>query len=292
MEMHQIRYALAVAEWRGFTRAAEACGVSQPALTSAIKKLEDELQSPLFSRERSGVQLTEFAQLVLPKFREILAHSECISQIAQNVQRLRTIPVRVGVLHTIGPQRVATYLQLFLLSAAEAEVELSTATHEALLRLLEEGQLDLIISHFQTEAPPWCVKMRLYEEDYRVLLPPTHRLASQSDLTLADLQGEPYIDRLACEMRGLVQHVCSTRGVDFYPAYRTDREEWIESLVARGVGFALMPEFSIVQGGTVALRCTDASFTRQISVARSSEHAVTPVSKRLWQILRKSQSEL
>jgi len=97
MEMNQIRYFLAVAKELHFTRAAAACNVSQPALTKAIQKLEEELGGPLFFRERATTQLTELGRLTLPPLERAWRAAREAKEQAETFQRRASSPLRIGV---------------------------------------------------------------------------------------------------------------------------------------------------------------------------------------------------
>ena len=301
MEMHQVRYVLAAIDHGGFTRAATACHVSQPALTKAVKRLEEELESPLFVRAASGVSLTEFGRILVPKLRAIAARDADIKDIARNVKRLRTIPVRIGVLQTIGARKISSYVERFLRAAPEAEVECLVDTHATLIAMLEDGRVDLMISNFAygntgsetdqyNDLPPWCVIKSLYDERYCIVLPPGHNLAEQDAIDIGELHGEAHVDRIACEMRDLLQAELGKKEVNFYPAIRTDREHWVESLVAQGIGFAIMPEFSAQSPQAILRPCADLALSRTISIARSCERPTTPVAQKLWQVIRTAEA--
>ena len=107
MEMHQVRYFLAMAKTLSFTRAAELCHVSQPALTTAIKKLETRLGSSLFHREGRSLLMTEFGRQMLPHLEQIVGQADAAETVAKNFRLLNQVPVRIGVMSTIGPMRVA-----------------------------------------------------------------------------------------------------------------------------------------------------------------------------------------
>ncbi|EYF02816.1 LysR family transcriptional regulator [Chondromyces apiculatus] len=285
MEMHQVRYFLAVCATQSFTRAAERCHVSQPALTAALKKLEQELGGSLFYRERSGAKLTTLGQVVYPRFQRLSQESEGIVAMAESHQRLHQVPLRLGVLSTLGPARLAPYLAAFRARAPGVELELYVERSQALLGKLGEGELDVVITNLRDEAPPWCVPKWLYEERYLVVLPPGHALSSRQAVRLADLSGEPYVDRLACELREEVQKLCATRQVDLYATYRTEREEWVQSLVQAGIGFAFLPEHSVRGGETVNRPLVEPEVGRTISLVRASERPLGPAAKLFWEAL-------
>ena len=113
MEMHQIRYFLAVAETLNFTRAAERCNVSQPALTRAVKTLEDELGGPLFRRERNHSHLTELGRTMHPYLTEMLVQADAAKNRARDFTRLNEVPLSVGIMCTIGPARLLGFMRGF-----------------------------------------------------------------------------------------------------------------------------------------------------------------------------------
>lgn len=100
--MHQIRYFLAVCETLNFTRAAETCNVSQPALTKAVKKLEGELGNPLFFREGKRVLITEFGRLMRPNLQAIHGQTESVRNLAEGFNLLNKSPSNVGIMTTIA----------------------------------------------------------------------------------------------------------------------------------------------------------------------------------------------
>src|SRR6266478_5036750 len=99
MEMHQVRYFLAVAEELNFTRASEKCNVTQPSLSRAIKLLEEELGGPLFHRERESTHLTDLGQMVQPHLQSVYHHSMLAKHLSQDF--VRRLPLKLGIMSTI-----------------------------------------------------------------------------------------------------------------------------------------------------------------------------------------------
>ncbi|WP_437779446.1 LysR family transcriptional regulator [Sorangium sp. So ce1097] len=285
MEIHQVRYFLAITETRSFTRAAERCAVSQPALTAAIKKLEEELGGALLLRERGGAKLTALGQHVLPRFQRLHDETQAVQVIADNHRRLKQVPLRVGVLCTVGPARLARSLAAFRGEAPGVELEVSVAMQAEILRRLEEAEVDVIVTNLGDAVPEWCVVSPLYDERYVVVLPPGHRLEARDALRLEDLGGEPYLDRLACEMRERVTAACAARDVALYAAYRTDREDWVQSLVHAGLGFAFMPEHSVLLSEASQRPLVDPPIQRTIALVRSGDRTPTPAVQLFWDTL-------
>lgn len=285
MEIHQVRYFLAVTETRSFTRAAERCAVSQPALTAAIKKLEEELGGPLILRERAGAKLTALGQHVLPRLQRLRDEAEAVQVIADNHRRLKQVPLRIGILCTVGPARLAASLAVFRAAAPGVELEVSMAMQGEILRRLEEAEVDVIVSNLGDAVPDWCVVAPLYDERYVVALPPGHPLAAREGLRIEDLDGEPYLDRLACEMRDKVAGAYAARGMELYAAYRTDREDWVQSLVQAGLGFAFMPEHSVILAEAHVRPLVDPALSRTVTLVRSGDRASPPALQLFWDTL-------
>jgi DNA-binding transcriptional LysR family regulator len=266
MEMAQIRYVLEAAKTMNFTRAAEACCVTQPALTKAIKTLEAELGAPLFHREGKRMLLTEFGQSMLPHLHQIMQEAEATRVLAQNYRLLNKIPVRLGVMSSVGAVRLARFLADF--NRRHDGVELSVA-EDGLAGLrckLDNGDLDAVIVNPVEEFPGRYNSLPLYTERYVVIFPPDHRLGLLNAITLKDLSGEPYVDRLACELRELVAAACGAADVELYARFRSHREDWVQAMVLAGIGFAFMPEFCVTLPGLLQRPLIDPSVERQITL--------------------------
>ncbi|MDI1231223.1 MAG: LysR family transcriptional regulator [Methylobacter sp.] len=245
MEMHQIRYFLAVCDKGAFTRAAQFVYVSQPSLTQAIKKLENELGGELFKRDRAGCQLTSLGRLVEPNLRQIFRETQAVKAEAVRFTRLNTVPLRIGLMATIGGQRLSPFLADYQQDCPHIEMELIVDSESSLLKQLDEDQLDLVISAPTTSlGAPYQLSL-LYEERYVVVFSQKHRFNQFERIDLKAIQAEPYLDRLNCELREKLKSVCQDQGINLYAAYRSNNEEWILNMVRADIGIALMPEFTL-----------------------------------------------
>lgn len=243
--MQQIRYFLAVCDKASFTRAAQATFVSQPSLTQAIKKLEDELGGELFSRDRSGCRLTALGRLVEPSLRDIFRGAQAVKAEAVRFSRLNTVPLRIGVMTTIAARHMSPFFADFQQERPHVELELIVDNELNLLKQLDEERLDLIVSAPTSPTPAHFNSLKLYDERYAVVFNGKHRFNQLQHIDLATIQAEPYLDRLNCELRETLRGVCVDKQINLYAAYRSNSEEWILSMVRAGIGVALIPEFSI-----------------------------------------------
>lgn len=266
MELFQIRYVLAAAETLNFTRAAERCNVSQPALTKAVRKLEEELGAAIFDREGKRIRLSDFGRSILPTLRQMQDQSERAKAIAKEHLLLDRVPVRVGVLGTIGSVRIARYLAAFHTGFEAIEVEVTEAPVADLINRLDEGRLDLAIVNPCDGVPESFHAYPLYDERYVAVLPPGDPLTERNSVSLSDLSGRPYVDRLSCEMREMFASVCDARDVKLYARFRSEREDWVQAMVLAGVGLAVMPEYSVTVPDLAQRPITDPSISRTIAL--------------------------
>lgn len=244
MEMNQVRYFLAVCEHRNFTHAASASNVSQPSLTTAIKKLEDELGGALFIRDRAGCRLTSLGQLLKPRLERV--HSEMREAKAEAVRhtRLERVPIGIGIGETVGNNKIAAAVERFTEHLPQAEIELIVGPTEDLLLRLRDGQLDVVVA--STEASPDLYRIdHLYDEQYLIVVKKDHDLAKLEAVTLGDLATTTMLDRPNCEMRDTLHATCSDLGHSLYASYRSNRVDWLIDLARQGSGAVILPETAI-----------------------------------------------
>jgi DNA-binding transcriptional LysR family regulator len=286
MEMYQIRYVLAAAKQLNFTRAAEDCHVSQPALTKGVKALEETLGAALFHREGRRVQLTDFGRSMIPHLQHIADEAEAAQILAQNFRLLEKVPVRLGVLSTIGHMRLARFLAQFEKAYTGVELSVTEAPAAELRDALARDELDVAILTDRGDLPPDLRLTSLYRERYVVVVPPGHRLVQQNAVALRELDGEPYVDRLACELREMVMAVCDKSEVRLYARFRSAREDWVQAMVLAGIGFAFMPEYSVSLPGLVQRPLTEPEVERSVVAATMPGRRHSPAMDALMQNMR------
>ena len=266
MEMFQVRYVLAAARLLNFTKAAALCNVSQPALTKAVKTLEAELGAQVFHREGKKILLSDFGRSLLPHLQHILHETEATRNLADNFRLLNNVPIRLGVMSTIGPVRLSRFLAKFQADHHGVEVAVTEASADDLKRRLESAELDLAVLNAMGDARGSFTVQDLYNERYVVIFPPDHRLANLNAIKLSDLSGEPYVDRLSCEMREMVMAVCAANNVTLYARFRSEREDWVQAMVLARIGFAFMPECSVTLPDLLQRPLIEPEVSRTISL--------------------------
>jgi DNA-binding transcriptional LysR family regulator len=275
MEMHEIRYFLAVCETLNFTRAAERCNVTQPALTRAIQKVEAELGGLLFRRERNRTHLTDLGQLIRPRLEEVLRQSEAVKAAARGFLKLDDAPLKLGVMCTIGPVRFMSFLARFRADHPGIEVTLAEGVPEQLGKRLLDGELDIAIMA-QPEAFDERLDRRLlYREPYVIAFPAGHRFAAMNAVPVAAVAGENYLLRINCEYQNQIGDICRSFGFNTAKVYRSEREDWIQAMVLAGMGITFMPAYSPVIPGLLT-RIVDPEITREVSLVSIAGRRFSP----------------
>lgn len=245
MNLTELRYAVALAHERHFGRAAASCHVTQPSLSVAIKKLEDELGVQLFERHRHDVRITPAGEAVIAQAQRVLEEAEKLRLLADpDVQQFGT-PLRIGAIYTIGP-----YLYPALVTAARRIApQLALGIEEnfthVLAQRLRDGEVDAILIALPF-AEPGVVVTPLYDETFEVLLPARHPLAKQKRIAPSAL------DQEAVLMLG-EGHCLRDQVLSFCPyihsapaSGRTEvgasSLETIRHMVAAGMGISVLPQ--------------------------------------------------
>jgi DNA-binding transcriptional LysR family regulator len=276
MEMHQIRYFLAVCTTLNFTRAAEHCNVTQPALTRAVQKLEEELGGLLFRRERKLTHLTDLGNLVRPQLELILRQSEQARSTAQSFLQLKDAPLRLGVMCTIGPVRFVSFLSRFGNDHPGIEVSLTESIPDSLLGMLMDGSLDIAITTAPEEPNERLDFRKLYEERFVVAFPPGHRYETMTEVPIKDIAGESYLSRANCEYYERLEHTLAEQMVTVEDVFRSEREDWIQIMVMAGMGICFMPEYSAVLPGLPTRPIIDPPVRRTVNLATVAGRRFSP----------------
>jgi LysR family hydrogen peroxide-inducible transcriptional activator len=249
MEMHEVRYFLAACETNNFHRAAASCNVTQPALTRAIRKLEDELGGALFRRDHSGVHLTDFGRLMRPHLEEVHGRTKNAKQVARSFLKLEAAPLTLGVMCTIGPMRFVGFLNSFRDDHRGIEVSMVESVPSRLTDLLLDGSLDVALMAQPNSFDQRLSAEPIYRERFGLAFPVGHALEQRETVRVTDVQGETYLSRINCEYRDYLAELCRERGVDFRRGFRSEREDWILMMVAAGMGICFLPEYSATHPG-------------------------------------------
>ncbi len=267
MEMHQVRYFLAVAQELNFSRAAEICNVTQPSLSRAIQQLEGELGGPLFHRERHLTHLTDLGQMVLPHLETVYNAAVKAKKLSQDLSQLKRVPLKLGIMSTISPDEIVDLISALKMRYDGLELRLCDAGARDLRERLLAGDLEAIIYALPGEESDERMHViPLFREQMVIAVHQGHRLARDRAFPVKELNGEYYIHRVNCEFAGYADHILEEKGVTCMPTYWSERDDWTLAMVAAGLGFAFMPENAVKHPGVVALPVVEPEFWRQVNL--------------------------
>ena len=265
MEMHQVRYFLAVAQELNFSRAAEKCNVSQPSLSRAIQQLEGEFGGHLFHRERHLTHLTDLGQMVRPHLETVYEAAVKAKQLSRDVSQLKRVPLKLGVMSTISPSEIVGLVAALKTRYEGLELRLCDADARELRDRLISGDLEVIICALPgEESDERTHVIPLFREQMVIAVHQGHRLASEKAFPVKELDGECYIHRMNCEFAGYADHILQEKGVTCTPTYWSERDDWTLAMVAAGLGFAFMPANAAKHPGVVALPVVEPEFWREV----------------------------
>jgi LysR family transcriptional regulator, hydrogen peroxide-inducible genes activator len=268
MEMHQIRYFLAVSEELNFTRAAERCNVAQPSLTRAIKLLEAELGGLLFHRERANTHLSELGRMVRPYLEKVYAETQEAKRHASEFTKLKRTTLKLGVMCTIPPNHLVELVCGIQKRHSGIELEIVDASARQLEDRLVAGDLEVAIYCVPGQEPDERLHyMPLFREQFVIALPQNHRLAARNSVSPSDLSGERYLNRSACEFNGVAGPIWREHGfAGCEMVYRSERDDWILAMIASGLGFGFMPASCAMHPMVVARPMVDPEFWREVNL--------------------------
>lgn len=251
MTLTELRYVVAVARELHFGRAAASCFVSQPTLSVAIRKLEDELGVRIFERRQHEITITPVGRRIVEQARTVLEQAAALRSIAAAGADQLKGELRLGVIYTVGPYLLPRLIPLLHRRAPELTVIIDEDFTANLAQRLRSGDLDLIIVSAPFDPPATQVE-KLYSEELLLALPKGHRLASKKQVRAEDLQQETLLLlRSGNCFRDQVMDACpSCRGETFSrTALQRTLEgsslETIRQMVAAGSGVTVMPATSV-----------------------------------------------
>ncbi|MBP7564762.1 MAG: hydrogen peroxide-inducible genes activator [Burkholderiaceae bacterium] len=251
MTLTELKYIVAVAREKHFGKAAEACFVSQPTLSVAIKKLEDELEVKLFERAASEVSVTPLGEEIVRQAQSVLEQAASIKEIAKRGKDPLAGPLRLGVIYTIGPYLLPDLVRQTIERTPQMPLMLQENFTVRLLEMLRTGEIDCAIM-----AEPFpdtgLAIAALYDEPFMAAVPATHPLASQAHITSEELKAETMLllGTGHC-FRDHVLEVCpefarfSSDAEGIRKSFEGSSLETIKHMVAAGMGVTLVPRLGV-----------------------------------------------
>src|SRR3954471_11235582 len=254
MTLTELKYIVAVAREKHFGKAAEACFVSQPTLSVAIKKLEDELEVKLFERSANEVTVTPLGEDIVRQAQSVLEQAANIKEIAKRGKDPLAGPLKLGVIYTIGPYLLPDLVRQAIARTPQMPLMLQENFTVKLLEMLRTGEIDCAIM-----AEPFpdtgLAVAALYDEPFVAVVPSNHPLAAKATVTAEELKAETMLllGTGHC-FRDHVLEVCpefarfSSDAEGIRKSFEGSSLETIKHMVASGMGVTVVPQLSVPHG--------------------------------------------
>jgi LysR family hydrogen peroxide-inducible transcriptional activator len=260
MTLTELKYIVSLAREKHFRKAAEACLVSQPTLSVALKKLEEELDVKLFERSASEVTVTPLGEEIVRQAQAVLEQAANIKEIAKRGKDPLAGPLKLGVIHTIGPYLLPDLVRQMITHTPQMPLMLQENFTVKLLEMLRTGEIDCAIL-----AEPFpdtgLASAPLYDEPFYAAVPVSHPLARRESITSEALKAETMLLLGAGHcFRDHVLEVCpefarfSSNAEGIRKSFEGSSLETIKHMVAAGMGVTLVPRLSIPKEAPQALQ--------------------------------------
>jgi LysR family transcriptional regulator, hydrogen peroxide-inducible genes activator len=297
MNLRDLSYLVALAEHRHFGRAAEASFVSQPTLSTQIRKLEDELGVALVERTPRKVLLTETGREIARRARGVLSQVDEIKSIAQRTRDPESGTIRLGIFPTLGPYLLPHVIPHLRQRFPRLELLLREEKTEQILGMLREGTLDAGILALPMHDESLHVEF-LFEEPFVLAVPDNHPLAGRQCLKMEDLSDQNLLllEDGHC-LRDQALEVCHLAGAGEKTGFRATSLETLRQMVSANVGITLMPILAVkppvAQSGNVRLiEFENPAPSRRIAMVWRKSSAMTPFFSALAEVIRDVPAEL
>lgn len=299
MEIHQLRYFIAVAETGSFTGAARECNVSQPSLSAQVAKLEEELGGPLVERNRRGCRLSSRGELLLPRAREVLRQLEAANRELADFDQALGGNIRLGCLPTTGAYVLPPLLKEYRSRYPDVSIRLSEGSSPVLADALLDHQVELAIMD-QAGLKDGLEGELLFTEPLYIALPPDHPLAAagsvpEDGLDIGLLEGQPLIlMRRGHGFNRIVNDALSAAGVTPDIVYESSEIETVQALVRAGLGISIVPRMICVHND-ISYRSfsgTQAVPSRSLLMVHRSGALLSPAADRLIDLAKTSLREI
>ena len=241
MTLNELRYIVAVAQEKNFGRAAQRCFISQPALSVAIQKLEEELQTQLFERGKSEITVTPVGERIVEQAHKVLEEAARIRDIAQAGRNQLAGLFRLGAIYTVAPYLLPDLVPALNALAPDMPLEIEENITEQLEAALKTGRIDAAIIALPFQ-PPGIATEFLYEEPFQVVVPQRHPWAKRKTIDPSELAGEHAILlNVGHCFRDQVLESCPELNRGDAPVTRSNSLETIRNMVASGLGISVLP---------------------------------------------------
>ena len=286
MEMHQIRYFLAVSRILNFTRAAEDCHVAQPSLTRAIKLLEAELGVDLFRRERNLTHLTEFGQRMLPLMGQCYESALAAKKLASSIRSGSVVSLTVALSQAVSMALLLRPLTELMRLFPNLELRFLRGAAPEDSEALKKGEAMLAIAGPLGESWESLDAWPLFTEDFHVIIAAGHRLAGPDPMRWEDLHGERLLARPYCESAGAFSELARERDLKLAGQHAMGCEDDLMQLADAELGVGILPQTTPCPDGLRRIRVDGLDITRTVYLYAVAGRERTVPATALMKLLR------
>lgn len=251
MNIRDLEYLVALSEYRHFGKAAEACHISQPSLSTQIKKLEDELGLQLIERQPRQVMITEAGEEILARARNVLSEVSAMKAYSRQSQDPFKRELKLGIIPTLAPYVLPSFIPKIHKAYPHLSLRLVEYQTPDLLEQIMQNQLDCLLLALPIEEPHLATKP-VYEEAFYLAVPKKHRLAQRQQVTMADIDEEEVLllEDGHC-LRDQALEVCQAAGVRVSDEFKATSLETLRQMVALEQGITFIPKDAVHSNGNI-----------------------------------------
>jgi len=288
MEMHQVRYFVAVAQTLNFTRAAGECNVTQPSLTRAIQQLEEELGGDLFRRERPHAQLTDLGQRMQPLLQQCYESALGARSLASSIKSGDVGSLRIALSGTIETALVMPYILELRKHFKHLDVKLMRGTATQVTEFMKNGSAELAIASSLGETWDRLDTWPLFTEAFVLMVSRKHRLAGCRSVRLSDLRSEALVIRSYCEHTVSLMTLLRSQNFSLDRAHEVPSEHDLELFLEQGLGVAFVPQSALFSDCVKRIPITGLDLQRTVSLYSVAGRQRTTVANTIMKMLRAS----
>ena len=286
MEMHQVRYFLAVARTLNFTRAAEECHVAQPSLTRAVKLLEGELGGDLFRRERPHAMLTPLGERMFPLLKQCYDSAQSARALAAMINDGEIGALKLAVSGSIELGLILSHVNELRKSFSEIELKILRGTGPQIVEYLKSGDAELAVGTSIGETWDRLDSWKLFDESFDIVLSRSHRLGSQETIDLDDLKPERFLLRNHCEKCGDLAAMLRTQGLNADHRHEVSSDQDLMALLDANIGVGFLPRTVNAPQSLVRTTVKGLELGRDVCLYGVAGRQRTPVAATFMKMLR------
>ena len=286
MEMHQVRYFLAVARTLNFTKAADECNVAQPSLTRAIKLLEGELGGDLFRRERPRAMLTPLGERMYPLLKQCYDSAQSARSLAAMINDGEVGSLKIAVSSSIELGLILNEVNELRRSFSEIELKILRGTGPQLVEYLKSGDAELAVAASIGEAWDRLDTWKLFDEPFDMVFSRGHRLANHETIGLDDLKRERFLLRSHCEKGADLAELLRAKGLNADNRHEVSSDQDLLALLEANIGIGFLPRTVNAPPSLVRAAVPGFDLGRTVCLYGVAGRQRTPVAATFMKMLR------